>query len=78
MTPIAAILTFRDNGVTRAVLFADASAAVKSQAAYAEVFGECDIHFVRHSERVTHSGAVPHAQIPLDPEVLVQALRDGV
>lgn len=71
MTPVTAILTFRDNGVTRAVPFVDSKAAQKSAIHYAEVFGECDIHFVRESARFVHSKAVPHEQIALAPEVKI-------
>lgn len=71
MTPVAAILTFRDSGVTRAVPFVDCKAARDSAVHYAEVFGECDIHYVRESARVIHSRAVPHERIPLAPEVKI-------
>lgn len=68
------ILTFRDPafaGLIRSEIIPDAVEAKRRAVDLAEVYGSCDVHEVASTSRVVHSRAVPHAQIPLDPEVIV-------
>lgn len=75
------VLTYRNPalaGMVCAEIIPNAVEARNRSIVIAEFAGACDVHEVAHSDRVVHSRAVPHAQIHLDPEVLVQALREGV
>lgn len=68
------ILTFRDPafaGALRAELIPDDQAVEARSIAIAEFAGACDVWKVVHQIQVKHSRAVPHAQIPLDPEVIL-------
>jgi hypothetical protein len=75
------VLTYRNPaiaGMVCAEIIPDPVEARRRSVDIAEFAGACDVHEVAHSDRVVHSRAVPHARIPLDPEVLLQAMRDGV
>lgn len=68
------ILTYRDPafaGLLRSEIIPDAVEAKRRAVDLAEVYGSCDVHEVASTSRVVHSRAVPHAQVPLDPEVIV-------
>lgn len=68
------ILTYRDPafaGLLRSEIIPDEVEAKRRAVDLAEVYGSCDVHEVASTARVAHSRAVPHAQIPLDPEVIL-------
>jgi hypothetical protein len=68
------VLTYRNPalaGLVCAEVIPDTIEARRRSVDIAEFAGACDVHEVAHSDRVIHSRTVPHAQIPLDPEVLV-------
>ena len=62
------VLTYRDGGMTRAEPIPDDTAAPARARVIAEMFGECMVYGVTSLDKVVHGAAVPHAQIPLDPE----------
>lgn len=68
------LLTYRDPafaGLLRSETIPDPAEARRRAVDLAEVYGSCDVHEIASTARVVHSRAVPHAQIPLDPEVIL-------